>query len=541
MHSLLNWAWLGFSVGAFLAAIHGVDVALSGSLASCALSTLLVFAKSGARSAWRQGSKTVPWRGRAFWRLNWATAILPTAIAMSVLTGFAYATDALALRQSQADAVLAMSGKGTVLMIGTWAGSIQRNAKHISGEFLVGGVFARSGEHRFQPEVPVWMDVALPKTVAGGSRSEVVARFFPASLQIVPGSWDAVYAYVRRVPAGPFAVTLHRQGILLLTTASLYSMSVVDVGSPFRSVNVLYGSALDDASRSMVASFGKGPAAWILAIAAGDHSMLDAGVVKTLAGLGMVHALIASGATVTMLVVPLVRAMRRFGGSRRGRWYVPALALLAAMALYSGFSLPALRAIAAYAYMWTAEVCGFTYDPWAAFAVSSLALTLWQPDAALDPGVLLSFAAVWVLARMTPALDAVLPGRWPHWVRNVIARGLAAELGLTPLIAALFAQFSLLSLGINLFLYPLLELAIPVCFVLVLLGVFLPQGAATLSPVLMVGADFLNQGIRTLGQGSFVLRVNHVTYTDVLLYYILVWGTYRTVRKYANGVRRRYF
>ncbi|MCY0902950.1 MAG: ComEC/Rec2 family competence protein, partial [Firmicutes bacterium] len=365
--------------------------------------------------------------------------------------------------------------------------------------------------------------------------------FFPDPSTIAPGSWDAVYAYLRRVPPGPFAVTLHRQGILVLATASLYSVSVVDAGSPLHSVNVLYGSGVAAVSGSLVASYGQGPAAWILAIAAGDHTLLDAGVVKTLAGLGMVHALIASGATVTMLVVPLVRTMRRSGAGRRGRWYIPALVLLAAMAVYSGFSLPALRAIVAYTYRWTAEVCGFSYDSWAAFALSALALTLWQPDAALDPGVLLSFVAVGVLARMTPALDSVLPSRWPHWARNVIARGLAAELGLTPLIADLFAQFSLLSLGINLFLYPLLELAIPVCFALVLLGVFLPQVAATLSPALTTVANGLNQGIRTLGQGSFVLRVSHVTYTDVLLYYVLVWGTYRVVHKYANQVRRRYF
>lgn len=543
MHSLFSWACCAATVGICLAVVRWQQLVYVLVMLGVLVALLLLCGGHYARQAWRQHAVDQElrgqWQARRWSRVSVNTVLLPAVAALCLGGGYFFGVASLQNRMSSAAPLLATTSVGAVLCQGALAGPIEVQHARLEGAFRVSAIYAAYGLRALSGTPTVWLSIALPKTAPTASGSTVI-RAYATARQLISGTWITDYIHFSRVKPGPFATALRRRGILMSGASSLYGVTIVPRPAAL-DIWSLYGRLLNAWEASAARAYGNAAASWLLAIGLGDHAKLEAQVITTLAGLGAVHALIASGATINMTVAPLVRRLRGLGQERVPVWYGTGALLLFALLLCTGFALPALRAAIVYLYCLTGDALGMRTRRVTANAVAAIGIALWQPDAAWDPGVLLSFAAAAVLGPLGRSLMTLF-GRWqiPLRVRSILARGLAAQFGVTPLIALFFDQFSLVSLLVNLFLYPLLEAAIPVSLVL-LLGSFFPwPGQSAVRFALTALANTVSGFVIRLQHVPLVLHLPPVTYVEILIYFTALSFTLYVTHKYAARPRSQY-
>lgn len=493
------------------------------------------------RSQWQRRGVS-DWRGMTGGRLSYWAAGFPLLLAVCLLSGQFSAMHVLTTRNMAAQTLLlATSGSGVLLVQGDVSGTLEKVGNHLQGVFQIVSLYTAQGEQALSVRPAVWLSMALPRqTVHATGTSQVVMRAYAKISDVTPGRFLSVYVHVHKVKPGPFAVVLLRRDITLEASASIYGVTVLPDQADSFDIWAAYGSVLGWLRGRVQAGTGSFASAWLMAVALGDRSGLNRQFVQTLANIGVVHALIASGATINMTVLPLMRRLAQRPFARPRSWYPLALILLSGLLFLTGFALPALRAALVYGYRISAKACGRPTDAFTASALAAALLTLWQPDVWWDPGVLLSFLAAFMLSRLSKQLGVLLPAKWPPWLRSALARAGAAELGVTPLIAVLFQQFSLVSWLINLLLYPLLEAAIPFCFAVVLLCAVSPLCLQLVQPLMASGAGELDQFVNALKRMPLVLHLRPLSYEEVIGYYIALWLLLVFVNRYATRTRRRY-
>ena len=477
--------------------------------------------------------------------LSWrrSSGRLVTVYALSLTAAFSLGISYCSARVQNAEgqtAVLASlaAGRGTKLVVGRIDGAVERTDKDISCPLLIDGWYGRAGFVR-STGIRVWLTISSGKEKFGQGR-RFRLRFYTAASELQTGDFIAVYAYLRPVPRGPFAVALLRKGIRFVAAGSIYGVNRIRYAGGGWDGGVAQGMVQEWIAQRAVAVYGKAAAAWVLAFAVGDRQGIPSTLLKTMASLGFVHAVVASGATIRMTVDPPVRWIRRRRGRKPPGWYTTGVLLTGMVLVMTGFAPPAVRAAVVYMYDLTAKALQRKGDRFTANGMAAVVLVLLQPTSLLDPGVWLSYAAVATLSRLPKRLEGGAL-RWirPGVLRRIIARGFAAELGITPFAANLFGQFSILSLGVNVLLYPVLEWVTPVCFALVAAAALMPGSASVAGPWLTGAAGVLTSGISRLGQMPLVIKLPRNAYVGLLVYefLLLFWAEgLKLIKKTHNGL-----
>jgi competence protein ComEC len=209
------------------------------------------------------------------------------------------------------------------------------------------------------------------------------------------------------------------------------------------------------------ASFGLG-------LLVGIRALIPKPLQAELALVGLSHLVAVSGYNLTIIVRAAERILIRFG---RGIALIASLWLIAGFLAVTGASPSVVRA--AVVSILLATYYGRQFKPLVLILLAAAGTALVKPDYLTDLGWLLSFLAFFGILILAPAL----------WVRfgepksiliKLLIESICAQILTLPLILYYFGQLSLVAPITNLLILPLVPLAMFVCFIAGLSGMFIP-------------------------------------------------------------------
>lgn len=186
----------------------------------------------------------------------------------------------------------------------------------------------------------------------------------------------------------------------------------------------------------------------------GDTSNLDPVLAERFRIAGLTHLIAVSGTNCAVVVAATLLIARRFGAG-------PGLSASVGLAVLVGFVVVArpspsvLRAGLMAAIALGALARGRQRDGVPMLAAAVLALLLWRPSLAADPGFAMSVLATGALLTIAPGWAAALRRyRVPRLLAEPLAVAAAAHLVTAPVIAAISGQVSLVAIPANMFAEP---------------------------------------------------------------------------------------
>ncbi|HEX6149085.1 ComEC/Rec2 family competence protein [Nocardioides sp.] len=213
--------------------------------------------------------------------------------------------------------------------------------------------------------------------------------------------------------------------------------------------------AVRESLRRSVAPLPRDPRALVPALVVGDDAAIDEELSEEFRATGLTHLLAVSGTNLTLVVGFLMVVGRWCGVRGRGRYVVAAVGI-AGFVLVARTEPSVVRAAA----MGTVALIGLGVDgrdrgP-RALGVAVVALLLLDPGLAVSIGFALSVVATAGILLLAPGFRDAL-GRWlPRWCAEAVAVPTAAQLACTPLVAAISGQVSLVAVGANLIVAPVI-------------------------------------------------------------------------------------
>lgn len=193
-------------------------------------------------------------------------------------------------------------------------------------------------------------------------------------------------------------------------------------------------------------------------LALGDSSALEPELAEQMKSAGLTHLIAVSGTNVTLLIVVVLAALRRFGVSRNWQYFATTLALLAFVVLVRPQP-SVLRATVMGLVALAATYSKSNRSPVPALSIAVIALVAIDPWLAVSYGFALSVAAtagliLWV-NRIQTFLDRTIPKRVPLWIIQILTVTIAAQFAVFPILIALGSPVSLSSIPANMLAVPL--------------------------------------------------------------------------------------
>ncbi len=235
---------------------------------------------------------------------------------------------------------------------------------------------------------------------------------------------------------------------------------------------------LRNAIRDSVQDGRAAPRALLPALVDGDDAGLDTRTVAEFRASGLTHLTAVSGANLTLACGALLLLARWLGVRRHGLTAVAVLGILGFVVLARGE--PSVVRAAA---MGGAALIGLGRNGQGrgmrAWGIAVSGLVLFDPYLGVNLGFALSATATACILWLAPGWRDALCGWLPRWAAEAIAVPIAAQLGCTPLIAAISGQVSLVAVAANLLAAPVVAPAT----VLGLLAGVITLASATLGAV----------------------------------------------------------
>ncbi len=413
-------------------------------------------------------------------------------------------------------------------------GPVQRKAAHgLAFAAKVCSFYDERGAYPVAGQPVVWL------TISGESKSDQTQvssfsqKFYTASSELHAMDYIAAYVRFHAVAKGSFATALLRRKITVLATASIYGIHKVASQQHFPSVYAWQGYFLAQVQDRLRMAYG--PLGMMaLGFAVGDRSAISNQTIKAFAAVGIIHALVASGATIRMAINPVVILFRQKWRLRYGLWYVFSLFLIGIIVILSGLAPPALRAALVVIYELTALLVHRKRDQLTANVLAACCLVLMEPHLLLDPGVIVSFVAVMAFS--------LLPSRLAAWwlffigfprLRMMLARGLAADLAVAPVALFEFSQLSLISLLTNIVLYPVLEWLLPMAWICLLFAILTPSIAHVLQPIVTFIYQMVITSVQNLSSLGAAMKLSAPSLSSLVVYETLLFLILFLGRRYT--------
>ncbi len=437
--------------------------------------------------------------------------------------------------------LLSASSRGAQLAIVQIDGEIQpHNGSGLSFVARIDAIYDQNGKRSFAYPPIVAMEVSGIKK-SKKSHSLTIEKYYTDSHLLACGDRFAAYVRFHAVPPGHYAMALLREKITVLATTSVYSIDKLSGFSFDEDLRAWQGRIMATAQSRVNEAYGSAGSI-PYAMAVGDRTQLSHSLIAAFAALGIIHAIVASGATVRIIMNPIIAFMRLRIFSRFYLGYVLFVLLLALFLFLSNFSPPAVRAAIVLLYEVSAGVFHRHAHRLTGHAISAFVLALMEPHLLIDTGVILSYLAVTTFS-LLPATMATLWLSFIPWrrVRNSLARGLSADLVLAPVAGYEFGTMSWITLLSNLILYPFLEMALPIAWFLVILAWVIPEIAHYLQPMLAFIATYGRIAIGFLSQVSTTTKWPGPTLFTLIFYEIGVFMIFVTATWYTKRFFNKYF
>lgn len=270
-----------------------------------------------------------------------------------------------------------------------------------------------------------------------------------------------------------YRLSLRRQGInSILTIKSTDDLKILGPGggNPLWAFSFAVKRKLYEILRKTIP---EPDASLLIGILLGEPSALEEELLSAFRGTGTLHLLAASGLNVGIVILFCLGLFRLMGISRRWACFW-ALPLILFYTLLAGASSSIVRAAIMGAMACLAVFFERENDlPSTTFLAAFLMLIV-KPFWLFDIGFQLSFLSVLSILWLTPALNKYLSAL-PPWLSMPLAVSLACQIGLWPLLAFYFNQFSLIAPLANLLVVPAASILLPTGLIQAVLGaVFLP-------------------------------------------------------------------
>jgi len=233
----------------------------------------------------------------------------------------------------------------------------------------------------------------------------------------------------------------------------------------FNDLSRRFNAGMQNALPEPLASFGLG-------LLIGQRSTLPLDITAALTAVGLVHIVAVSGYNLTIIV----RGIGRLRLGSKFQRLILSLALIVSFTLITGFSASIVRAALVSALSLWAWYYGRRIKPLVLISFAAAATALWNPFYVWgDLSWYLSFLAFFGVLVIGPAVTQRLFRKTPGMLTQVLIETLAAELMTLPLILMTFGQLSLVALAANIFIVPLVPLAMLLSAAAGVTGIFLPQ------------------------------------------------------------------
>ncbi len=170
---------------------------------------------------------------------------------------------------------------------------------------------------------------------------------------------------------------------------------------------------------------------------------------------GTVHVLVTAGLHLGA-VAALCTALLTLLSLPRWATCLLATAFVWGFVWWSGAQLPAVRAATMATAVLSARACGRAAFSWNALAIAALAVTFTRPESVATASFALSFSCVGAIFACAAPLEAWIEARvaLPDRVREALVLSIATQLGIWPLGAAIFLQFTPYAIAANVAVVP---------------------------------------------------------------------------------------
>lgn len=267
--------------------------------------------------------------------------------------------------------------------------------------------------------------------------------------------------------------------------------------------------------------------ALLIGLLFGDKSGLPKNVQTAFTDSGLLHIMAVSGLNVGVVVGALllllsvlrVRGWWRFGISVAATIFYVALA---------GWTPPPARAGLMVGAALLSIPTQRRLTPLAILCVAGLILLFIEPNVLFNAGAQLSFAATAAILTITPKAWVLL-SRWkvPDWLRNYIILpfviSISAALGTAPLLLRHFARFQPLAFFSSVVVIPLVNLALPLGFVMLGVALISTTLAGILAESVRIISSLLLTVTNWLGRLSFLMiEPGKLPWGWVFWYYLLL-------------------
>ena len=215
--------------------------------------------------------------------------------------------------------------------------------------------------------------------------------------------------------------------------------------------------------------------AWLFqAVVLGDKSNLSQNIKQDFSASGIGHLLAVSGLHVGFMVAMITFVLDKAKIKRKYSAIIMTL-LLFVYCYLCGFSPSVVRASVMSLVFVYATCLGKKYDSLNCLAVAGYIILLVKPLYVFDAGFLLSFFSVFCIFTLhRPICKLFLKIKFPNALAQPLALTLCVQLGLLPIMAIYYSEFSILSIFINLLCVPLFQIAYILAFVFLPMCLLMP-------------------------------------------------------------------
>ena len=277
-----------------------------------------------------------------------------------------------------------------------------------------------------------------------------------------PTEWAGLLPGQRMTVTGRMAAVKDRPGDLAAITVWSRHAAVAEASPPWWQD---VAGAMREAFRSACAGLPPGPAGLLPGLVVGDVSNTPQEITEDFRATGMSHLVAVSGSNVAVVVGAVLLLAGGLGVGPRGRTVV-GCATIVAFAVLARPEPSVLRASVMAAVGLIAIGWGRRGAAVPSVAAAVVVLLPFAPELASDLGFALSVAATLGLVLLAGRWTAAWRARgWPSWLAMAVAVPLAAQLAVTPLLAAWEGRISLVAVVANALAAP----AVPIATILGLL------------------------------------------------------------------------
>ena len=211
----------------------------------------------------------------------------------------------------------------------------------------------------------------------------------------------------------------------------------------------------------------------------GDSTQLDENVVEAFKVSGVMHIIAVSGMNVVFILAIIMGFLSLINVKNKYARFFTVAGVLIFYCWLCSFTPSVVRATLMTLVFLLAKLFGRQGDAWSNIGFCAILILLIQPLMLFEPGFLLSFGSLIGIILVNDTLYRFFKRKLhlPKWLSLSLSATISAQLGIFPIMALFFGDFSTYSFLANIIIVPIFELAYLILFVLVIVVSIIPHAS----------------------------------------------------------------